>query len=302
MYLDIDEFASIISETPTTTFEMDSAIMLHRRYQEAYPSLYRRMVNTDLRSSIVSSDSESENSIDTTSMVVPSDLVRLSIDVGPKFSVALGAMSLDPITPKIGIEATDEQVLQSGVCPQPNTARKRSESILTKVKADRHLVEPTFHIADPSKDLDAELIYILSDISALINEIDNGLIKHAVIPIPRNKLLEQDIFYPAYILSLTLSEMWNIGIVKQSETLMENFMNSIQFKVFTYDNVLVPGMFWLTNVHEIFSFIFLVEDLYEEQKFADPEFARLLVVAAHDLESLEFNIYHEIIRALKKKL
>jgi ankyrin repeat protein len=40
---DIEDAASILTETPSVSFEMDKILMQHRRYQETYPGLYDRM-------------------------------------------------------------------------------------------------------------------------------------------------------------------------------------------------------------------------------------------------------------------
>ena len=50
------------------------------------------------------------------------------------------------------------------------------------------------------------------------------------------------------------------------------------------------------------SFVFLAEDWYEMQKKDDYEYDRLLEIVKHDLESLEFNIYHTWMKVLKRKL
>src|SRR5204862_3303539 len=50
------------------------------------------------------------------------------------------------------------------------------------------------------------------------------------------------------------------------------------------------------------SFVFLAEDWYQSQKSDDYEYDRLLEILKHDLESLEFNIYHTWVVVLKKKL
>ena len=48
--------------------------------------------------------------------------------------------------------------------------------------------------------------------------------------------------------------------------------------------------------------MFLAEDWYEAQKTDNYEYDRLLEIVKHDLESLEFNIYHTWMKVLKKKL
>ena len=59
-------------------------------------------------------------------------------------------------------------------------------------------------------------------------------------------------------------------------------------------------MFWLSNVHEVLSFALLAKDWYNIQK--EDELGRLLETFRHDLESLQFDIYHAWMRALKGKL
>jgi myosin-5 len=81
-------------------------------------------------------------------------------------------------------------------------------------------------------------------------------------------------------------------------------MQSIQQEVMQHDSedAINPGAFWLSNVHEMLSFVFLAEDWYEQQKTDNYEYDRLLEIVKHDLESLEFNIYHTWMKVLKKKL
>ncbi|KAK7910959.1 hypothetical protein PG985_013440 [Apiospora marii] len=99
-------------------------------------------------------------------------------------------------------------------------------------------------------------------------------------------------------------EMWNNGFVKESERFLANVMQSIQQEVMQHDGdeAINPGAFWLSNVHEMLSFVFLAEDWYEAQKTDNYEYDRLLEIVKHDLESLEFNIYHTWMKVLKKKL
>lgn len=68
------------------------------------------------------------------------------------------------------------------------------------------------------------------------------------------------------------------------------------------DDAINQGAFWLSNVHEMLSFVFLAEDWYEIQKKDDYEYDRLLEIVKHDLESLEFNIYHTWMKVLKRRL
>ena len=154
--------------------------------------------------------------------------------------------------------------------------------------------------------VEQELYDLLSDEDGLNDEITLGLIKALKIPSPQQPTPpgEKEVLFPAYLINLVTSEMWNNGFVKESERFLANIMSSIQQEVMAHEgeDVVIPGAFWLTNVHEILSFVFLAEDWYVQQKDDNYEYARLLEIVKHDLESLEFNIYHTWMKVLKKKL
>jgi myosin-5 len=151
-----------------------------------------------------------------------------------------------------------------------------------------------------------ELENLLSDEDGLNEEVTMGLIKNLKIPVPGTNPSPSDkeVLFPAYLINLVTSEMWNNGFVKESERFLANVMQSIQQEVLQHDgeDAINPGAFWLSNVHEMLSFVFLAEDWYEAQKTDNYEYDRLLEIVKHDLESLEFNIYHTWMRVLKKKL
>ena len=151
-----------------------------------------------------------------------------------------------------------------------------------------------------------ELVDLLADEEALNDEITLGLIKALKIPSPTASPppSDKEVLFPSYLINLVTSEMWNNGYVKESERFLANVMSNIQQEVMQHDGeeAIIPGAFWLSNVHEILSFVFLAEDWYEAQKDENYEYARLLEIVKHDLESLEFNIYHTWMKVLKKKL
>lgn len=151
-----------------------------------------------------------------------------------------------------------------------------------------------------------ELETILSDEEALNEEVAIGLIKNLKIPAPSSTPIptDKEVLFPAYLINLVTSEMWNNGFVKESERFLANVMQSVQQEVMQHegDDAVNPGAFWLSNVHEMLSFVFLAEDWYEAQKTDNYEYDRLLEIVKHDLESLEFNIYHTWMKVLKKKL
>ena len=154
--------------------------------------------------------------------------------------------------------------------------------------------------------IEFELENLLSDEEGLNDEVTIGLIKNLKIPATGTTPppSDKDVLFPAYLINLVTSEMWNNGFVKESERFLANVMQSIQQEVMQHDGeeAVNPGAFWLSNVHEMLSFVFLAEDWYEAQKTENYEYDRLLEIVKHDLESLEFNIYHTWMKVLKKKL
>nr|POE65187.1 myosin-2 [Quercus suber] len=156
------------------------------------------------------------------------------------------------------------------------------------------------------ENVEMELENLLADEEGLNDEVTMGLIRNLKIPTPGTNPppTDKEVLFPAYLINLVTSEMWNNGFVKESERFLANVMQSIQQEVMQHDGeeAVNPGAFWLSNVHEMLSFVFLAEDWYEAQKTDNFEYDRLLEIVKHDLESLEFNIYHTWMKVLKKKL
>ncbi|GAB7362407.1 hypothetical protein MBLNU230_g2730t1 [Neophaeotheca triangularis] len=156
------------------------------------------------------------------------------------------------------------------------------------------------------ENVEMELENLLADEEGLNDEVTMGLIRNLKIPAPGSTPppTDKEVLFPAYLINLVTSEMWNNGFVKESERFLANVMQSIQQEVMQHDGdeAVNPGAFWLSNVHEMLSFVFLAEDWYEAQKTDNFEYDRLLEIVKHDLESLEFNIYHTWMKVLKKKL
>lgn len=154
--------------------------------------------------------------------------------------------------------------------------------------------------------IEMELETLLADEDGLNEEVTMGLIRNLKIPSPNTTPppSDKEVLFPSYLINLVTSEMWNNGFVKESERFLANVMQSIQQEVMQHDGdeAVNPGAFWLSNVHEMLSFVFLAEDWYEAQKSDNYEYDRLLEIVKHDLESLEFNIYHTWMKVLKKKL
>ena len=154
--------------------------------------------------------------------------------------------------------------------------------------------------------IEMELETLLADEDGLNEEVTMGLIRNLKIPSPNTTPppSDKEVLFPSYLINLVTSEMWNNGFVKESERFLANVMQSIQQEAMQSDSddSVNDGAFWLSNVHEMLSFVFLAEDWYEQQKEDNYEYDRLLEIVKHDLESLEFNIYHTWMKVLKKKL
>ncbi|KAK5942010.1 Myosin type-2 heavy chain 1 [Knufia obscura] len=172
---------------------------------------------------------------------------------------------------------------------------------------DTHMKTLSGSTFNPGLDsVEMELENLLSQEEELNEEVTMGLIKGIKIPSPSANPAptDKEVLFPSYLINLVTSEMWNNGFVKESERFLANVMQSIQQEVMQHDGdeAINPGAFWLSNVHEMLSFVFLAEDWYEAQKTDNYEYDRLLEIVKHDLESLEFNIYHTWMKVLKKKL
>ena len=170
----------------------------------------------------------------------------------------------------------------------------------------QNLSGSTFSPSLAQDSVESELENLLSDEEGLNEEVTMGLIKNLKIPVPTASptTTDKEVLFPAYLINLVTSEMWNNGFVKESEKFLANVMQSVQQEVMQHEgeDAINPGAFWLSNVHEMLSFVFLAEDWYEAQKTDNFEYDRLLEIVKHDLESLEFNIYHTWMKVLKKKL
>ncbi len=222
----------------------------------------------------------------------------------------------------------------NGNAPQPATGlinlvsskkplKRRSAGAIERSEADRY--SAAYNARPMSMALDAhsktlsgstfspgldgvemELENLLAQEEELNDEVTMGLIRGIKIPQPgqNGSPTDKEVLFPSYLINLVTSEMWNNGFVKESERFLANVMQSIQQEVMQHegDEAVNPGAFWLSNVHEMLSFVFLAEDWYEAQKTDNYEYDRLLEIVKHDLESLEFNIYHTWMKVLKKKL
>ncbi|KAL7899127.1 P-loop containing nucleoside triphosphate hydrolase protein [Trichoderma sp. TUCIM 5745] len=182
--------------------------------------------------------------------------------------------------------------------------RPVSMAVTSSLSRQNHLSGST--LLPGVDNIEMELESLLADEDGLNEEVTMGLIRNLKIPSPNTNPppSDKEVLFPSYLINLVTSEMWNNGFVKESERFLANVMQSIQQEVMQHDGdeAINPGAFWLSNVHEMLSFVFLAEDWYQTQKTDNYEYDRLLEIVKHDLESLEFNIYHTWMKVLKKKL
>ncbi|KAK0228273.1 myosin 5 [Armillaria fumosa] len=161
-----------------------------------------------------------------------------------------------------------------------------------------------------------EKIKLMQDNKRLEEDVFDGLVRGLKIPAPSltNPSAVKEILFPANLISLITNEMWKYGLIQESERFLANVMQTIQTHVMSFvgEDAIVPGIFWLSNVHEMLSFICVAEsDMLqgigpgEENSVRDfdwNDYERLVSVVKHDLDSLEYNIYHTWMLETKKKL
>ncbi|KAJ8454122.1 hypothetical protein ONZ51_g13211 [Trametes cubensis] len=179
---------------------------------------------------------------------------------------------------------------------------------------------PQFRVIDRGSgmydDPAEEKIRLMQDIKRLDEDVLDGLIRGLKIPAPSltSPAAVKEILFPANLISLITNEMWKYGLIPESERFLANVMQTIQSHVmsFTGEDAIIPGIFWLSNVHEMLSFICVAEsDMLQgigpgEENAVRPfewgDYERLVSVVKHDLDSLEYNIYHTWMLETKKRL
>ncbi|KAN0075236.1 P-loop containing nucleoside triphosphate hydrolase protein [Tylopilus felleus] len=165
-------------------------------------------------------------------------------------------------------------------------------------------------------DMAEEKIRLMQDIKRLDEDVLVGLIRGLKIPAPSTTNISavKEILFPANLISLVTNEMWKYGLIPESERFLANIMEAIQAHVMSFngEDAIIPGIFWLSNVHEMLSFICVAEsDMLQGigpgeenavREFDWNDYERLVTVVKHDLGSLEYNIYHTWMQETKKRL
>ena len=161
-----------------------------------------------------------------------------------------------------------------------------------------------------------EIISLLENEVQLDEDVLEGLIRYLKVPAPslQNPPSMKEVLFPAHLISLVTNEMWKYGLVHESERFLANVMQTIQQHVMDFhgDDAIIPGIFWLSNVHEILSFVCIAEsDMLQgvgpgldgsAREFEWGDYERLVTIVKHDLDSLEYNIYHTWMQQSKKLL
>lgn len=186
---------------------------------------------------------------------------------------------------------------------------RRASVATTRTNIERTVSGASFGRHEPN--LEQQIMNILEDDDLLNNEIMYGMIQSLKMPQPSLQTPPSidDVLFPARLVNLIVSEMWKWGYIKESERLLANVMQAIQQQVITYEGeeIVNPGAFWLSNVHEMLSFVWMAEgDILRDNAGMDDvqwqEYDRLISLVRHDLESLEYNIYHTWMKELKKRV
>ncbi|OCF76638.1 hypothetical protein I204_02336 [Kwoniella mangroviensis CBS 8886] len=162
-----------------------------------------------------------------------------------------------------------------------------------------------------------EMIRLLEDEAPLDEDVLQGLIYQLKIPQPslHNTPSAKEVIFPAHLISLVSNEMWKQGMITESERFLANVMQAIQQHVISFkgEDIIMPGVFWLSNVQEILSFICVAEqdaaqgygpgfDSADNSNIDFETYERLIGIVKHDLDSLEYNIYFSTMLEIKKKL
>jgi myosin-5 len=163
-------------------------------------------------------------------------------------------------------------------------------------------------------DINDELFRLLRDSRQLHREIVDGLLKGLKIP-PAGvaaDLTRKEVLFPSRIIIIILSDMWRLGLTRESEEFLGEVLSSIQQIVSQLkdDEVIPNGAFWLSNTHELYSFVSyaqqtilandtLSHDMSDEEF---DEYLKLVAVVKEDFESLSYNIYNMWMKKMEKDL
>lgn len=163
-------------------------------------------------------------------------------------------------------------------------------------------------------DINDELFKLLRDSRQLHREIVDGLLKGLKIP-PAGvaaDLTRKEVLFPARIIIIILSDMWRLGLTKESEEFLGEVLAAIQqiVSLLKDDDVIPNGAFWLSNTHELYSFVSYAQQTiiandtlsHEMSEEEFDEYLKLVAVVKEDFESLSYNIYNMWMKKMEKDL
>ncbi|CCH61296.1 hypothetical protein TBLA_0E02420 [Henningerozyma blattae CBS 6284] len=163
-------------------------------------------------------------------------------------------------------------------------------------------------------EIDDEIYKMLQETATLNAEITNGLLKGYKVPhlgVATN-ITNKEILYPSRIIIIVLSDMWRLGLTQQSEVFLAEVLQTIQSIVFTLKggDIIAGGAFWLTNVHELYSFVvFALQSIDNDDAYKNgldqgeiKEYLNLVTELKDDFESLSYNVYNLWMKKLEKEL
>lgn len=201
-----------------------------------------------------------------------------------------------------------------------NTNKRHSSAVAWNTPASLDSTRPV-SVVEVSNDEEAnvddindELFKLLRDSRLLHREIVEGLLKGLKIP-PSGvaaDLTRKEVLFPARIIIIILSDMWRLGLTKESEEFLGEVLSLIQQIVGALkdDEVIANGAFWLSNTHELYSFVSYAQRTivandslsHEMSKEEFEEYLNLVVVVKEDFESLSYNIYNMWMKKMEKDL
>ncbi|KAG2220418.1 hypothetical protein INT45_000643 [Circinella minor] len=162
------------------------------------------------------------------------------------------------------------------------------------------------------EDPDEEIHNIIRDEEKLLAEITEGLIKELKMPLPsmQNPPSRKEIFFPAHMISMCVTEMWRKQYIQESERLLFTIMDTIQKRCLscTGEEAVTPCAFWITNVHELLSMVCTTEPELEQQAFQNDQgtgwqdFEKLIATVKFEMQCLEDNIFHAWMKEMKRRL
>jgi myosin-5 len=160
-----------------------------------------------------------------------------------------------------------------------------------------------------------ELYALLQDSKTLYKEIIDGLLRNLNVPQSgvMTELTKKEVLFPARIIIIILSDMWRLGLTKDSESFLGQVLQTIQQIVsgLKEEEIIIQhGAFWLSNVHELYSFVSYAElTILENEDISNEmgedeysEYLKLVAVVKEDFETLSYNIYNMWMKKIEKEL